>query len=222
METLNGTKHESVLLTEREYSGLEYAYDYFNRELFADSLPQLLVTFQRQANTRGLFLRGPFSVTDWRNRHARTRAQLNAFPGRTDEDILSTLVHEMVHHQQHKFGHPSRSGYHNREFADLMRKIGLEASSTGLPGGKSTGQAMTHYILKGGPYQIAYRKLQASSWTLNWESLGDTQRTQASRVQGQVHLLDLRAKRLGKTQRSAQVRRLPRRSRHARTTRCQD
>src|SRR5262245_14971271 len=34
--------------------------------------------------------------------------------------ILSTLVHEMVHGEQHHYGKPSRGGYHNKQWADWM------------------------------------------------------------------------------------------------------
>jgi hypothetical protein len=41
--------------TRTEYQGFQKAYDFFNRELFDGSLPQVLVTLQRHANTRGYF-----------------------------------------------------------------------------------------------------------------------------------------------------------------------
>jgi hypothetical protein len=168
------TKQQPVPLTEREYSGLQHAYDYFNRELFAGSLPQLLVTLQRRGNTRGYFSPDRFQSRTNENGTHELALNPDAFPGRTDEDVLSVLVHEMVHHYQHQFGNPGRKRYHNREFADLMRKIGLQTSSTGLPGGKETGQSVSHYILPDGPYRTAYRKLQASDFALHWESLGDS------------------------------------------------
>jgi hypothetical protein len=46
--------------------------------------------------------------------------------------ILSTLVHEMVHVWQETYGNPSRRGYHNRQWAEKMREVGLQPSSTGL------------------------------------------------------------------------------------------
>ena len=41
---------------------------------------------------------------------------------------------------------PGRTGYHNREWASKMLEVGLVPSDTGQPGGKQTGQHMTHYI----------------------------------------------------------------------------
>ena len=48
-------KRDVITLT--EYQGFQDAYDFFNRELFDGSLPQVLVTLQRHANTRGYFSR---------------------------------------------------------------------------------------------------------------------------------------------------------------------
>ena len=42
---------KTAAITITEYQGFQKAYDFFNRELFARSLPQVLVTLQRHANT---------------------------------------------------------------------------------------------------------------------------------------------------------------------------
>jgi predicted SprT family Zn-dependent metalloprotease len=68
------------------------------------------------------------------------------FTGRSDELILSTLVHEMAHVWQETYGEPSRRGYHNRQWAGKMREVGLQPTSTGEPGGMETGQSVTHYM----------------------------------------------------------------------------
>jgi hypothetical protein len=46
---------DRAVITLKEYQGFQRAYDFFNRELFAGTLPQVLVTLQRHANTRGYF-----------------------------------------------------------------------------------------------------------------------------------------------------------------------
>jgi len=73
------------------------------------------------------------------------------FAQRTDEEILSTLVHEMVHHWQGHFGKPGRGRYHNHQWADKMEALGLVPTHTGLPGGRKVGQLVTHSIVAGGP-----------------------------------------------------------------------
>ena len=92
------------------------------------------------------------------------------FEGRTDKEILSTLVHEMTHVYQHVFGKPSRSGYHNSEWSDIMESIGLIASATGAPGGKRTGQRVSHYIAPGGAFDRACDNLLSNGFTLTWQS----------------------------------------------------
>ena len=47
------------------------------------------------------------------------------FASRPTAGTLSTLAHEMAHLWQHHFGTPSRTGYHNKEWAAKMREIGL-------------------------------------------------------------------------------------------------
>jgi len=74
-------------------------------------------------------------------------------------DIFSTLVHEMCHLWQWEFGHYSRSGYHNKEWAKKMIEIGLMPSDTGKVGGKKTGQHMTHFIIKNGAYELAFLEM---------------------------------------------------------------
>jgi hypothetical protein len=142
--------------THRTYTGLDAAYDHFNRELFAGTLPSCLITMQRHKGAYGYFsgerfarLASPEEVTD--------EIALNpaTFATRTPTAILSTLAHEMCHLWQHHRGKPSRNGYHNKEWAAKMREVGLIPTATGQPGGKDTGQGVTHIIDPGGRFETA-------------------------------------------------------------------
>ena len=66
-----------------------------------------------------------------------------------------SLAHEMAHVWQQTHGTPPRRCYHDRQWAAKMKEIGLQPSTTGEPGGKETGQSVTHYIIPGGPYATA-------------------------------------------------------------------
>lgn len=142
--------------TRRTYASLDAAYDHFNRTLFSGQLPPCLITMQRHKGAYGYFsgerfasLDNPEDVTD--------EIALNPahFRTRTPAAILSTLVHEMVHLWQHHFGRPPRRCYHDRQWAAKMREVGLIPSATGEPGGKETGQSMTHYVEPGGRFEKA-------------------------------------------------------------------
>lgn len=158
-------------ITPAHYGTFQKAYDFFNRELFASSLPDVLVTLQRQAGARGYFHPDRFSRRQADKATAHELAMNpDTFTDRTDEDILSTLAHEMAHVWQEAHGKPGRGCYHNQEWARKMKEIGLQPTSTGAPGGKETGQSVTHIIVPGGQYQKAYAKLKETGLELRWES----------------------------------------------------
>jgi hypothetical protein len=86
----------------------------------------------------------------------------------SDIKVLQTLVHEMVHMWQKYFGTPSRSGYHNREWANKMESVGLIPSHNGLPGGNKIGQNMNDYIHPNGSFDTHCREL-LNDRIIEWE-----------------------------------------------------
>lgn len=160
--------------TSETYDGLSGAYRFFNERLFEGLLPAPLVTLQRKKRVRGYYHEGIFiSRTRKDEKVLIDELAMNPekFAGRTDIEILSTLVHEMVHCRQAKQGRPSRTGYHNAEWAQMMDEVGLAPSSTGQDGGKRTGQSVTHYIVPGGRYDQAATELIAGGWRLEWQDV---------------------------------------------------
>ena len=95
---------------------------------------------------------------------------------------LLAAAHEMAHIWQQTYGTPPRRGYHDRQWAAKMREIGLQPSSTGEPGGKETGQSMSHYILPDGRYAKAYAKLAAGGFELHWQSVPVSRAKKASKT----------------------------------------
>jgi hypothetical protein len=162
--------NEPIAITPVEYGGLQEAFDHFNAVLFEGALPDVFITYQRKANSAGYFSADRFSgrVGKW----GKHELALNpdGFINQTDEQVTQTLVHEMVHVWQHAFGKPSARGYHNKEWAAKMKAIGLQPSSTGMVGGKETGQKMMDYIIPNGPFTKAYAKLASTGWKLNLQS----------------------------------------------------
>jgi hypothetical protein len=156
--------------TQAEYSGFQQAFDHFNRELFAGQLPPPLFTLQRKANSMGYFSANRFMSRAGKATVSEIGLNPDGFIGQTDEQIMQTVVHEMVHAWQEVFGKPSRRGYHNKEWAAKMKVVGLYPSSTGMVGRKETGQRMSDYPIPGGAFQIAYGKLAATGFKLNWQS----------------------------------------------------
>ena len=74
----------------------------------------------------------------------------------------ATLVHEMVHLWQYRYGARfPKSGTHNAEWADKMVKVGLTpvcVDGNAKPGQK-TGKNCTHDVVDGGPFDAAFAAL---------------------------------------------------------------
>jgi hypothetical protein len=159
----------TIIIT--EYQGFQDAYDFFNRELFGGTLPQVLVTLQRHARTYGYFSPERFSGRIAKTAVHELALNPDNFTERTDAMILSTLVHEMCHVWQQTYGKAPRRGYHDRQWAGKMREIGLQPSTTGEEGGAETGQSVSHYIVLEGRFAKAYAKLAETGFQLHWQSI---------------------------------------------------
>lgn len=140
----------------RTYTSLDDAYDHFNLQLFSSLLPPCLITMQRHKGAYGYFSGERFASTA-NPQEVTDEIALNPahFAGRTPAATLSTLVHEMCHLWQHHYGTPSRNGYHNKQWAAKMRSVGLIPTDTGQPGGRETGQSVSHIVEERGPFERA-------------------------------------------------------------------
>lgn len=146
------------------YDELQKAYDHFNKALFRGRLPQCLITLQRKASCYGYFCPKRFVAREG-ELYADEIAMNPEFFVRSIEEVLSTLVHEMVHLWQAHFGSPGRGRYHNGEWADQMEALGLQPTDGN---GKRTGDHMSHTIIEGGPFAKACKELMAENYTLGW------------------------------------------------------
>jgi len=159
-------------ITQTEYNAFQRAYDFFNVALFKSQLPDVLITLQRHSKSYG-FLAPEKFVGRGKEATAHELALNPDHFGRTDEAILSTLVHEMAHVWQEACGKPPRKSYHDKQWSEKMKSIGLQPSNTGAPGGKETGAKMSHYVVEGGAFSVALADLQSKGFTLNWQSRGE-------------------------------------------------
>ena len=157
--------------TREAYKELERAYAFFNGKLFANRLPLCIITMHRHKGAYGYFWARTWADAEGKTITDEIALNPDHFRRLGSQEVLSTLVHEMCHLEQHHFGDPSRAGYHNKEWARMMEAVGLIPSSTGKPGGKKTGQHMSHYIAEAGPFDRACRSLLAKGGALSWHAL---------------------------------------------------
>lgn len=157
-------------ITKKQYGDLDEAYSYFNKHLFENKLPECLITLHRHKNARGYHWHNKFVSRKNKENISEIALNPDCFENQTDIEILSILAHEAVHVQQCLIGDPPRKGYHDKGFAILMSEIGLQASSTGEPGGKTTGQRMSHYILEGEKFEKVAGAFLLSGEKIQWNS----------------------------------------------------
>ena len=153
--------------TRETYDPLQQAFETLNRALFENALPNCLITLRRHKKSYGYFSGDRFARADGQ---LTDEIALNPshFRSRPQQEVLATLAHEMVHLWQHHFGKPGRGRYHNVEWAEKMKSIGLHPSSTGKEFGAETGDVMDHYIVTDGPFDRAVKKLLAKNFSLSW------------------------------------------------------
>lgn len=156
------TKSTIIRPTQMQYSVLQSAFDYFNKALFKDSLPQVMLSLNRERNTYGYFVPSIWTDDDGVEQWGEIALNPDFIlkdGERTDKEVYSTLVHEMCHLWQEYDGSAPRRCYHNKDFAEKMERVGLITSSDGTPNGKRTGQHVTHYIKEGGAFEKAYNDM---------------------------------------------------------------
>lgn len=154
--------------TPTTYSELVRAYEFLNRRLFRGELPDCMLTLQRKnARVYGFFAPDRFVEVDGAIADELAMNPVHFGTGNT-RDVLSTLAHEQAHVWQHHFGKPGRGKYHNKEWGAKMKEVGLHPSNTGEPGGKETGDQMTHYIIEGGPFDRAAQELLRGGFRFSW------------------------------------------------------
>lgn len=167
--------------TKETYDRLQQAYEHFNKALFGGTLPNALITLQRRKGTFGYFAGARFRHEDGRK---ADEIALNpaTFIERPVKDILGTLVHEMVHLWQHHHGQPGRGRYHNRQWADKMKEVGLHPTDDGTADGKETGEAVGHLIIDAGPFDQAASRLIARDFVIAWKETPPARSTRGDGV----------------------------------------
>ncbi|WP_199041231.1 MULTISPECIES: hypothetical protein [unclassified Dyella] len=105
---------------------LQYAYRYFNNTLFGGTLPaNIVLSYQRDSASFACYRERQYLHVSRRESHAiAVNPQYLAL--RTLTESLASLVHAMCKLAHGEYGRrKSRSSYHNRELAAVLKRVGL-------------------------------------------------------------------------------------------------
>ncbi|GGJ48270.1 hypothetical protein [Deinococcus roseus] len=159
-----------TLLTAEEH---QMAFDWYNRHLFQNQLPQVLITLNPGKKYQGYYRKEPF--VNLQTKEAISEIALNpdifidlpggysqllpqhpeqTHPFSNLEDYLSTLVHEMCHHAEHHENPQLQpNGYHRKTWVAIMHRIGLHPQCmTSDDPHCGTGFKVGHFIVRNGPF----------------------------------------------------------------------
>ncbi len=156
--------------TKETYDALSRAHQFFNRSLFQKSLPPCVITALDSRRSPACF-----RLKNWEHSAKETvtdEISFNPifFKSQSIEQILSNLVHEMCHQQQHHFGRSGKHGYHNKQFKGMMEAVGLLTYDISSELGKGTGYTVSHRIEKGGRFELSCKKLLDQGFTIPWHA----------------------------------------------------
>ncbi len=177
IDRTNENKPKVLRPTIEAYNDLENAFDFFNEflfvRLFDARLPNVVLTMPKSRHYQGYFQHRSWNSAKGEHESASEIA-LNPLFFDSEIEVLQTLTHEMVHLGQAEhpdiFGKPSPRGYHNKGFEKAMITLGLMPSSTGKPGGKTTGPTMSDYVIPGGPFELVFEQFKKMGHEIRWSS----------------------------------------------------
>jgi hypothetical protein len=153
--------------TTGQWNAYQQAWSWFDDQLFDGEQEPCILNFSRRSKRTNGF----FAPDKW-SKQALAVPEISLNPDQLKRPlaaVMSTLAHEMAHQWQFQCGNPSRNGYHNREWSDKMKEIGLHSSNTGQPGGRETGQQVTHYVIEGGLFEKAFHDMP-EEYSIPWTS----------------------------------------------------
>lgn len=140
--------------TQQQFQAFQVAFDHFNRELFEGALPHVLLNFTRRGG-------GFFATRRWAFvAGKKTRLHEISINPEKRPDLAAgqTLVHEMVHLWQHEHGSTGRAGYHNAQWAEKMRGVGLDPVFH-----DASRQRVSEKVIEQGTFAAALKRLPAAA-----------------------------------------------------------
>jgi predicted SprT family Zn-dependent metalloprotease len=136
----------------RMHCELQALFRDLNNALFGGRLPPAVITLQRDdPRAGGYFAHGRYKRPNG-TQIDEIAINLSRLKGASMRYIASVVLHEMVHLEVAHFGTSGRKGFHNEDWGRRMRRVGLQPSATGKPGGATTGVNMSHYVITGGHF----------------------------------------------------------------------
>jgi hypothetical protein len=142
---------------------LHHAYQAINERFFSGALPGCEIRFSTRKGSEGHYRPGALPSGEL----CPALDQIAVGAHLSSSKMIESLAHQTWHQYRQHSGQPPRRAYHDQVWAEKMVEIGLQPSSTGLPGGRMTGQTVSHYLLEGGGLSLLIRELYDQGLDIN-------------------------------------------------------
>ena len=192
--------NENIKPTKEMSEALQSMRDYLNMTLFDGALPECFITLTRNKNVIG----GYHSKDQWQNEDGQLVAEIglnsNFVINGDQVTLMNVLLHELLHLEQNQKGTQGRVGYHNQDFADRCKELGLQVTCHD-PGreGAETGTNISTELIHDGPAEqaLALCDIDLPYYTSNIIDIdgnGNPQEGEKPRTQGQIIVVETETK----------------------------
>ena len=135
------------------YSKIQMVIDEIDSYFFSgkgkQKLPEVVFAINERCKTCVLAYVNPEALYDKARAKKLQYLAINpAYLNRDSQEILATICHELCHVYEHAYIHIPRGGYHDKQWAELMKECGLEP----VYNNKSK-TSVHHKIIEGGIFE---------------------------------------------------------------------
>lgn len=146
-------KTKEVKLSAELYGKIQTVIDELDKRFFSgakkEKIPQLVFAINNKCRTCVVAYVQPDALYDKKTDTKLQYMGINPdYLDRKLEEIISTVCHELCHVYEHAYIHIPRGGYHDKQWAELMRDCGLEPKYQ-----NSSKTAVTHTVIKDGVFE---------------------------------------------------------------------
>ena len=130
-------------------------YNLFNVEFFDNKLTSCVITLGKKSKAYGVYMPNRWvDKYESLNKLPEIKLVSNTFKDRSTKEILSTLLHEQVHHWRSTLCDKKKTNRaHDKWWAKKMNEVGLKPYNVKDPL-KETGTHCSHKIIEGGLFDI--------------------------------------------------------------------
>jgi len=151
--------------TKELYGEINALLEWLNRSFYRGELPLPMVTFRNGQKCFGVYV----VPEKWDHVTGARRREFRLSPLMLRQASFETQCMELLQLMEHlRQGKPTRTNYHDRDYAEGMKALGLRTHRQGRPD-KETGELITLSVIPGGKFEkLVARKSEsfAFSWAI--------------------------------------------------------